>query len=224
MQSSGAPFGAVHTRDHTDASRGNIELRRKYASSVTEPVDIGTPADAANHHRGYCSFGERKYSNTIHRRRKLYPESMSAVSQIRILEGPVSDIIMSGPSWLTFKVGTPPEFVTVAGVGFTRLARDEYVAVAVKGRSFLGKGAAALAYRWLAQRGEPHGIGYSWIAACLLACVGGFLLSGLTLIRYSNPFVAAILATISAAFGVAGANRLRSVREAVRLLAACSPL
>ena len=155
----------------------------------------------------------------------------TAMPEIRVLQGTVFGVRrqfrsgIEGPLLLlagvTFRIGNPPQLVTIGGL--LDLVEGEYLAVAVKPGRFSDRGCVALAYRRLGQKAdaEPAG-GFSGffcllIAAMILLCaiVGRVSLS-------AQPVMASISAALVASLILLALHRRKMARNAAQILSRLS--
>lgn len=176
------------------------------------------------------------------------------MSRVRILEGIASDVRLGGGSGngsyiATFKLGDPPERLTISGYALTE---GEYVIVAVTPsifqslyRRFSRKPKpldSVVAYTTLNVRGKIMGIGadYVWLVLLYLSCACGLATSFLVmrglvpsdlvasdlmrsvprLVSQFHDTASALIALISVALGSAGIRQQQTVREAVTAISA----
>jgi hypothetical protein len=176
------------------------------------------------------------------------------MSRVRILEGIASDVRLVTPTsggagnyTATFKLGDPPERLTISGYALTE---GEYVIAAVTPSIFQnlyryfsrkpGNLDSVVAYTTLNARGKLMGIGadYVWLVLLYLFCACGLAISFLVmrglvprilvasdLMRSVQPVItkfhditSALIALLSVALGYAGIQRQQTIRSAVSTL------
>jgi hypothetical protein len=149
---------------------------------------------------------------------------------VRVLVGPVSEvrqhIPVHGPVGLlmagvTFRIGTPPELVTIGGFP-AALLEGEYLAVAVKPGRFSDRGSVALAYRRLGQKADAEPAGGFSGYFCLTAAIALAYLSAQSLRSPAQPILAAVSAAIAALLFLTAMHRRRLARVAAQALAQLS--
>jgi hypothetical protein len=136
----------------------------------------------------------------------------------RLLAGCISELESPTVTFFfySFKLGSPPEFVTINTISSLDLMPGEYLAVAVK-RGFLHRRNIVLAYRRLGQRGGTQACGYVFVP--LQFFIGGSALTTLWKAMVLGHRLGAIFLLLSGvALIFAATDRLLRIWRAVRQL------